>query len=203
MSGSSFPARRWRARSVSKITRGPKDYNKLKADSTAAGYKGEKVVMLAASTIPTIWAEAQVASDVLKKIGIQRRLPGAGMGHGGAAPRQPRADRQGRLEHFLYVSRRLRERFAGARPLRSRATASTALVRLADRSEDGGAAPGVVRRAGYGGAEEDLRADAGASSGRTRLMRRWACTTSRPAFHNYLTDIPDGWPQFYGVKKNA
>ena len=23
------------------------------------------------------------------------------------------------------------------------------------------------------------------------------------AFHNYLTDIRDGWPQFYGVKKNA
>jgi hypothetical protein len=23
------------------------------------------------------------------------------------------------------------------------------------------------------------------------------------AFHNSLTDIRDGWPQFYGVKKNA
>jgi hypothetical protein len=23
------------------------------------------------------------------------------------------------------------------------------------------------------------------------------------AFHNYLTEVHDGWPQFYGVKKNA
>jgi hypothetical protein len=22
-------------------------------------------------------------------------------------------------------------------------------------------------------------------------------------FHNYLQDIRDGWPQFYGVKKNV
>ena len=42
-------------------TRGPKDYDKLKQDLTAAGYKGEKVVILAATTIPSIWAEAQVA----------------------------------------------------------------------------------------------------------------------------------------------
>ena len=52
------------------ITRGPKNYDKLKQDLIAAGYKGEKVVILAASTIPTIWAEAQVASDTLKKIGM-------------------------------------------------------------------------------------------------------------------------------------
>ena len=52
------------------VTRGPKDYNKLKQDLIAAGYKGEKVVILAASTIPSIWAEAQVASDMLKKIGM-------------------------------------------------------------------------------------------------------------------------------------
>jgi hypothetical protein len=23
------------------------------------------------------------------------------------------------------------------------------------------------------------------------------------AFHSYLTDVRDGWPQFYGLKKNA
>ena len=41
------------------VTRGPKDYDKLKRDLAAAGYKGEKVVILAAPTIPTIWAEAR------------------------------------------------------------------------------------------------------------------------------------------------
>ena len=38
---------------------------------------------------------------------------------------------------------------------------------------------------------------------KTRLTRRWACTTSRPRSTTYLTDVRDGWPQFYGVKKNA
>ncbi|MEA2738788.1 MAG: peptide/nickel transport system substrate-binding protein, partial [Acetobacteraceae bacterium] len=36
------------------VTRGPKDYDKLKKDLTAAGYNGEKIVVLAATTIPTI-----------------------------------------------------------------------------------------------------------------------------------------------------
>ena len=39
-------------------------------DIYAAGYKGEKVVILAATSIPAIFAEAQVASDVLQKIGM-------------------------------------------------------------------------------------------------------------------------------------
>ena len=52
------------------ITRGPKDYNKIKEALKAAGYAGEKVIVLAATTIPSIWAEASVASDVLQKIGM-------------------------------------------------------------------------------------------------------------------------------------
>src|SRR5581483_6694685 len=52
------------------ITRGPKDYAKIKQELEAAGYKGEKVVVLAATTIPAIFAEAQVASDALRKIGM-------------------------------------------------------------------------------------------------------------------------------------
>src|ERR1700712_4636155 len=52
------------------VTRGPKDYGKLKQDLIAAGYKGEKIVVLAASTVPAIYAMAQVASDALTKIGM-------------------------------------------------------------------------------------------------------------------------------------
>src|SRR6201987_6427228 len=52
------------------ITRGPKDLNRIKENLAAAGYNGEKVVVLAASTIPTIYAEAQVATDVLQRIGM-------------------------------------------------------------------------------------------------------------------------------------
>jgi peptide/nickel transport system substrate-binding protein len=52
------------------ITRGPKDLNRIKQQLADAGYKGERVVVLAASTIPTIFAEAQVATDVLQRIGM-------------------------------------------------------------------------------------------------------------------------------------
>jgi peptide/nickel transport system substrate-binding protein len=52
------------------ITRGPKDYAKIKQELAAAGYNGEKIVVLAATTIPSIWAEASVATDVLKQIGM-------------------------------------------------------------------------------------------------------------------------------------
>ncbi len=38
----------------------------------------------------------------------EHRLPGARMGHRGGAPREPGADRQGRLEHFLHLPWRLR-----------------------------------------------------------------------------------------------
>ncbi|MCC6718167.1 MAG: ABC transporter substrate-binding protein [Acetobacteraceae bacterium] len=35
-----------------------------------AGYKGERIVVLSATSIPSIWAEAQVANDVLKRMGL-------------------------------------------------------------------------------------------------------------------------------------
>src|SRR6266446_9374213 len=52
------------------ITRGPKDIDSIKKNLASAGYRGERVVVLAASTIPNIFAEAQVATDVLQRIGM-------------------------------------------------------------------------------------------------------------------------------------
>jgi peptide/nickel transport system substrate-binding protein len=52
------------------VTRGPKDLEKIRRDLKDAGYQGEKVVVLAASTIPTIYAEAQVVTDLLQRIGM-------------------------------------------------------------------------------------------------------------------------------------
>jgi peptide/nickel transport system substrate-binding protein len=50
--------------------KGTKDLAALKQALVAAGYKGEKVVMLAASNFPTINAEAEVGGDLLKKLGF-------------------------------------------------------------------------------------------------------------------------------------
>ena len=56
--------------SASRSPADPKTSTGSKKDLSAAGYKGERVVVLAASTIPTIFAEAQVATDVLQRIGM-------------------------------------------------------------------------------------------------------------------------------------
>lgn len=184
------------------ITRGPKDYNKLKQELAAAGYQGEKIVVLAATTIPSIFAEAQVAADALKKIGmnvdflalewgtvVQRR-----------ASREP-TDKGGWNIFFTYLGG-----FGNISP-----------------------APNIVIRGnGTNGAwfgwptdpkMEELRDawfDAPDPAAQAKICEQmqahfWENPSYAPlgmydmptAFHSNLQDIRDGWPQFYGVKKTT
>ena len=46
------------------------DIEKAKKELAAAGYKGERIVALSATSIPSIWALAQVANDALKRMGM-------------------------------------------------------------------------------------------------------------------------------------
>ncbi|MEJ0020205.1 MAG: ABC transporter substrate-binding protein [Acetobacteraceae bacterium] len=52
------------------LMQGPKDPAKLKAELAAAGYKGERIVLLAASDYPVISALAMVGGDLLRRIGF-------------------------------------------------------------------------------------------------------------------------------------
>ncbi len=142
------------------MMQGPKDPAKLKAELAAAGYKGEKVVLLAASDFPVISALGAGRRRPAEEDRLQRRLPVARLGHRGAAAREPRADRQGWVERLLHLWRRHRQRIAGVTdgdPLRP----GHGLVRLAERSQDGGVAARLVRRAQPRGAAEALLRDAG------------------------------------------
>ncbi|MFC0410908.1 ABC transporter substrate-binding protein [Roseomonas elaeocarpi] len=47
------------------------DYDKVKADLKAAGYKGEKITLIAASDFPSLNALAQVGADMFKKCGME------------------------------------------------------------------------------------------------------------------------------------
>lgn len=47
-----------------------RDYDKVKRELAAAGYKGEKVVLIAASDFPSLNALAQVGNDMLQKCGV-------------------------------------------------------------------------------------------------------------------------------------
>jgi peptide/nickel transport system substrate-binding protein len=48
----------------------PRDYEKVKRDLAAAGYRGEKVVLIAATDFPSLNALAQVGHDMFRKAGM-------------------------------------------------------------------------------------------------------------------------------------
>ena len=162
------------------ITRGPKNYDKLKQDLVAAGYKGEKVVILAASTIPTIWAEAQVASDTLKKIGMNTDFQALEWGTvvQRRASQEP-IDKGGWNIFYTYLGG-----FGNISPapnitIQSSGTQGSWFGWPTDpKMEELRAAwfdaPDVAS------AEEDRGRNAGGILAKARLTCRWACTTSRP-----------------------
>ncbi|TCZ57957.1 ABC transporter substrate-binding protein [Roseicella aquatilis] len=50
--------------------KGPRDYDKVRRDLAAAGYKGEKVVLMGATDFPSLNALGQVCFDMLQKAGM-------------------------------------------------------------------------------------------------------------------------------------
>jgi peptide/nickel transport system substrate-binding protein len=181
------------------ITRGPKDYAKLKKDLAAAGYNGEKIVVLAATTIPTIWAEAQVASDMLTKIGFNVDLQSMEWGTvvQRRASKEP-IDKGGWNIFYTWLGG-----FGNISP-----------------------APDISIRGNGAGAwfgwptnekiEELYSAwfDAPGLAQQQKICEAmqvafWENPTYAPlgmydqptAFHTYMRDVPEGWPQFYGLKK--
>jgi len=184
------------------ITRGPKDYNKLKQDLAAAGYKGEKVVILAASTIPIIWAAAQVASDTLKKIGMNTDFQSMEWGSvvQRRASKEP-IDKGGWNVFYTYLGG-----FGNISP------APDIAIQSSGTNGSWFGWPNNPKMEALRAAWFDA-ADVAAQKKITEQMQIefWQNPAYAPlgmfdqptAFRNYLTDIRDGWPQFYGVKKNA
>jgi peptide/nickel transport system substrate-binding protein len=183
------------------ITSGPKDYARLKQDLGAAGYNGEKIVVLAATTIPQIWAEAQVATDVLTKIGFNVDLQA--MDWGSVVQRRASmepVDKGGWNIFYTYLGG-----FGNISP-----------------------APDIALRgngkaAWFGWAKNERietlysawfdAPDVAAQQQICEAMQVafWQDPTFAPlgmyyqptAFHTYMKDVPEGWPQFYGLKKDA
>jgi len=50
--------------------KGPKDFNKLRADLKAAGYNGEKVVIINPTDYSFISSQGHISADVLTRIGF-------------------------------------------------------------------------------------------------------------------------------------
>jgi peptide/nickel transport system substrate-binding protein len=181
------------------ITRGPKDYAKIKQELAAAGYNGEKIVVLAATTIPSIWAEASVATDVLKQIGMNIDLQALEWGAvvSRRASKEP-IDHGGWNIFYTYLGG-----FGNISPGPN----------IAIRGSGGNSWFGwptdpemeALRDAWF--AAPDLATQQKIC--RDMQAHFWQNPSYVPlgmydqpmAFHNYLQDVRDGWPQFYGVRR--
>ena len=59
---------------------GPRDYDRVKRDLAAAGYRGEKVVVLQANDFPLLKAMAEVSADMLQRSGMNVEVVGGDWG---------------------------------------------------------------------------------------------------------------------------
>ena len=181
------------------VTRGPKDYARLKKELAAAGYNGERVVVLAGTTIPSIFAEAQVASDVLQKIGMNVDFQALEWGTvvSRRASREPN-DKGGWNIFYTWLGG-----FGNISPGPN----------IAIRGSGASAWFGWPTDAKME-ALRDAWFDAPDLASQQNLCREmqtlfWQDPPYVPlgmydlpaAFHTYLQDVRDGWPQFYGVRR--
>jgi peptide/nickel transport system substrate-binding protein len=181
------------------ITRGPKDYAKLKKDLFAAGYNGEKIVILAGANFPTIWAEAQVATDILTRIGFNIDLQAIDWGSvvQRRASREP-IDKGGWNIFYTYLGG-----FGNISPapniaIRGNGTATWFGWPTNEKIEE-------LYSAWF--EAPDLAAQQKICE--AMQIAFWQNPTYAPlgmydqptAFHTYMRDVPEGWPQFYGLKK--
>jgi peptide/nickel transport system substrate-binding protein len=107
------------------VLTGKRDYSAVKQALEAAGYRGEKVVLIVPTDQPIATATSNVTADVLKRVGVNVDYQATDWG--------------------TLVQRRLRARSRHAcEPSAAARQRQRCLIRLARRSEDGGAARRVV-----------------------------------------------------------
>jgi peptide/nickel transport system substrate-binding protein len=181
------------------MMQGAKDPAKLKAELAAAGYKGEKVVVLGASDFPAISALALVGGDLLKRIGfnvdyqsldwgtvVQRR-----------ASKEP-IDKGGWNVFFTYGGGTGNISPASLTVIRS--NPATAWFGWPDDPK-----MEALRLAWYDApdlaTQKKLCAEMQAELFDNPPYCPLGLFYQPTAFRSYLTDIPEGIPQFYRVRR--
>jgi peptide/nickel transport system substrate-binding protein len=181
------------------ITRGPKDLDKIKKDLASAGYKGERVVVLAASTIPTIFAEAQVATDVLQRIGMNIDLQTMEWGSVVArrASREP-IDKGGWNIFYTYLGGM--GNISPGPDIAIRASGADAWFGWpSDPKME------ALRTAWFDApdleAQQKICVEMQEEFWQNPLYVPLGMYDQPAAFRSSLQDVRDGWPQFYGVRR--
>lgn len=181
------------------ITRGPKDLAKLKQALSAAGYDGRKIVVLAATTIPTIWAEAQVATDTLTKIGFNVDLQALEWGAVVArrASQQP-VDKGGWNIFYTWLGG-----FGNISPapniaIRGNGKSAWFGWPTNPKMEELHAA---WFEAPDQAAQKKICADMQTVFWQDPGYVPLGMYDQPTAFRSYMKNVPEGWPQFYGLTK--
>ena len=181
------------------ITRGPKDFDKIKEDLASAGYQGERVVVLAASTIPTIYAEAQVATDVLQRIGMNIDLQTMEWGSVVArrASREP-IDKGGWNIFYTYLGGM--GNISPGPDIAIRASGADAWFGWpTDPKME------ALRTAWFDAPDLEVQQkicrDMQEEFWQNPLYVPLGMYDQPTAFRSSLQDVRDGWPQFYGVRR--
>jgi len=180
------------------LMKGTRNLDALKKELIEAGYKGEKIVVLAASNFPIINAEAEVAGDLLKKLGfnvdyqsldwgtvVQRR-----------ASKQP-IDKGGWNIFFTYLG--------GT----GNVTPAAAIALKSDGNGWFGWPTDPVMeqaRSSWFDAADLAQQQAAASAMQVEFFKNPSYAPlgmffAPTAFYSYMKDIPEGFPQFYRVKR--
>ncbi len=181
-------------------THGGKDFAQLKKDLAAAGYKGEKIVVLAATTLPNIWAEAQVATDILTRMGFNVDMQTLEWGTVVArrASREP-IDKGGWNIFYTYLGGMGNVSPAPAIGFRGNGTGAwfgwpnnpkmEALYDIWFEAPDLAAQKKIV---------DDMQTVFWDDPPYVPM----GMYDQPTAYRSYLTDVPEGFPQFYTLKKN-
>jgi peptide/nickel transport system substrate-binding protein len=181
------------------VTRGDKDIEKLKRELIAAGYKGERVVLLGATSIPSIDAISKVAADVLTRLGFNLDYQALEWGTVIArrASREP-IDKGGWNIFMTYLGGNGNISPAANIPLRGSGDNAWFGWPVDAKME-------TLRNAWFDA--EDL---AGQQAICKQMQEEYfqavpyvalGMYDSPTSFYSYLKDIRDGYPQFYGVRR--
>jgi peptide/nickel transport system substrate-binding protein len=183
------------------VLKGPKNIDKLKQDLKAAGYDGRKIVVLAASNFPTIWAMSQVAVDTLTKIGFNVDLQALDWGTvvQRRASMEP-VDKGGWNIFFTFLGG-----FGNISPppnIGIRANGKAAWfgwptdAKIEEYYNAWFDAPDQI-------AQQKICSDLQSAFWQNPTFAPLGMYDQPTAFKNYVKNVPEGWPQFYGLTKET
>jgi peptide/nickel transport system substrate-binding protein len=181
------------------MVKGWGDIEAAKKAVKESGYNGERIVALSATTIPSIWAQAQVGNDVLKRIGLNVDIQALEWG----TVVQRRASRES-LEkggwNIFYTNLGGAGNLSPASMSAGRGNGEKAwfgwptMPEMEELRDAWFEAPDLA-------AQKQLVAKMQAVAWQQVPYVNLGGFVGMIGYFNYLKDIRDGFPQFYGVRR--